>query len=341
MSYSQTKIWVVDKNRSELEKEPAIQEAALWINKGEVIAFPTETVYGLGADARNDKAVKKIFQAKGRPGDNPLIVHIGEKEQLHHVTRSLSCCAEQLMERFWPGPLTVILPKKEGLSSRVTAGLDTVAVRMPSHPVARALLQVANVPVAAPSANRSGKPSPTKAAHVMEDLDGKIKGVIDGGDAGYGVESTVIEVIEDIVWILRPGGVTKEQLAEVVGEKRVKETTTSSHAPKSPGMKYRHYAPNTPLLLVDGNVAMQREITKRRHAGQTVTVMAREAMRASSEEANHFVSLGQSLEEVAARLYDQLREADRTDADVILCETFPPDGLGRAIMNRLEKAASG
>lgn len=340
MSYSHTEVWVVDKEAEELEKERGIREAALWIKKGEVIAFPTETVYGLGGDAQNDEAVEKIFQAKGRPGDNPLIVHIGKKEQLDTLATSLSPLTEQLIDRFWPGPLTVIVPKKGGISSRVTAGLSTVAVRMPAHPVALALLQAANVPIAAPSANRSGRPSPTKASHVLEDLEGKIKGVIDGGEAGYGVESTVVEVKEDVVWILRPGGVTKEELIEVVGKNCVKEATTSSRAPKSPGMKYRHYAPNTPLLLINEKEALREEVVRRQEAGETVAVMARESMRPFCKEANHFVSLGCSLEEVAASLYDQLRRADRAGADVILCETFPNRGLGRAIMNRLEKATS-
>ncbi|MFB4163321.1 L-threonylcarbamoyladenylate synthase [Alteribacillus sp. JSM 102045] len=351
MSYKQTTVWDVDNFEGKSFSEPGIKEAGLWIKRGEVIAFPTETVYGLGADATNDAAVEKIFEAKGRPGDNPLIVHIDDQKQLTELASSVPHLARQLADCFWPGPLTLIVPKKEAVSEKVTAGLSTVAVRMPDHPIARALIKEAEVPVAAPSANRSGRPSPTKAEHVKHDLNGRIAGIVDGGPSGYGLESTVVDCTGEKAWILRPGGITKEQLEDVLGKNQVgisgweeeNQANITTESPKAPGMKYRHYAPEAPLILLNGNkkVILNR-IKQEQNKGNKVAVLAVEEHKRDLEHAaDTFVSLGSinNLEYIAAQLYDNLRQADRTEADIILCETFSTKGVGLAIMNRLEKAA--
>ncbi|SFE61577.1 L-threonylcarbamoyladenylate synthase [Alteribacillus iranensis] len=348
MGYQQTKLWSVDNVGGVSASTPELKEAGLWIKNGEVIAFPTETVYGLGADATNEQAVENIFLAKGRPSDNPLIVHIGEMEQWEPLTASIPEMAKQLAEVFWPGPLTLIVPKSNAVSEKVTAGLSTVAVRMPAHTVARALIQAAGIPVAAPSANRSGRPSPTKAEHVIEDLEHRIAGVVDGGPSGYGLESTVVDCTGETCWILRPGGVTKEEIAHVLGENNV-EIAASAHSstdqtPRSPGMKYRHYAPDVPLYLVPGTVdEMLKKIQEEQAQKRVVAVLAVEEHREPlGGLADMFFSLGSrmNLSEVSASLYDHLRQADLSGADVILSETFPKEGLGLAIMNRLEKAAT-
>ena len=212
-----TNMWIVDNVVERKKYYPQLQEAAKLLRENEAVDFPTETVYGLGANAMDDEAIAKIFEAKGRPSDNPLIVHIGTKSQLDGIVKEIPPVAEKLMAHFWPGPLTIILPRKEGISEKVTAGLNTVGVRMPDHPIALALIEEANVPVAAPSANRSGRPSPTLASHVYEDLNGKIAGIVDGGATGVGVESTVIDCTSTVPTILRPGGITKEQLEAVIG----------------------------------------------------------------------------------------------------------------------------
>lgn len=258
----QTIHWNINNQQS---NQVIFQEAAKLLRSGECVAFPTETVYGLGADATNQAAVQKIYEAKGRPSDNPLIVHIARREQMDPFVASYPVKAIQLMEKFWPGPLTVILPlKKDSLATNVSAGLSTVGVRMPEHPVSLALIDAANIPVAAPSANRSGKPSPTTASHVIEDLDGKIAGIIDGGATGVGLESTVIDCSLDIPVILRPGGVTKEQIEQIIGPVDIATNNTKeTEKPKAPGMKYTHYAPKAPVYLIEGSIQFwQSEINK-------------------------------------------------------------------------------
>lgn len=342
MSYKQTKLWIVDKLNPELKYTNEIKEAALWIKNGEVVAFPTETVYGLGANALEENAVTKIFEAKGRPSDNPLIVHVASKEQVEQLVVSIPQLAEQLMEAFWPGPLTLVLPSKGNVSSAVTAGLSTVAVRVPDHPVALALLEVANVPVAAPSANRSGKPSPTQAVHVLQDLVGKINGVIDGGPTGVGLESTVVDCTTEIPIILRPGGVTKEQLEGVIGKVEIDPALKDeSTAPRSPGVKYTHYAPNAPLILVDHLDEMKNHIEENRLKGYRVGVLTTEESK-NKYQADVVLSCGSrtDLNTVAQKLYDVLRQFDKQQVDIIFSETFPKEGVGQAIMNRLEKAAA-
>ncbi len=335
----------VDKNVDNLENYPQIAQAADLLSKNEVVAFPTETVYGLGGNARSDEAIRKIFRAKGRPSDNPLIIHIAEREQLCEFTLEVPEKAEKLMEYFWPGPLTVILHYKKGsLSDEATAGLDTVGVRMPDHPVALALIKAAGLPIAAPSANQSGRPSPTSALHVMEDLAGKIAGVVDGGATGVGVESTVIDCTTAIPLILRPGGVTREEIEEVIGEVAVDPALTDmTEQPRSPGMKYRHYAPDAPLILVDGGREdLQEFINEGKKEGLKIGVLTTKENE-DYYDADYIFACGEraQLETVASSIYEALRSFNKADVDVIYSEMFPTEGVGHAIMNRLMKAAGG
>lgn len=319
-----------------------MKEAAALLKQDEVVAFPTETVYGLGANAKSDEALKKIFAAKGRPSDNPLIIHIANKQQVNEIVEEIPEVAQALMDAFWPGPLTLVLRKKAGLSDVATAGLDTVAIRMPDHPIALSLIREANLPIAAPSANLSGKPSPTSAQHVEKDLSGRISGIVDGGETGVGVESTVVDCTEDIPVILRPGGVTKEDLQRIVGE--VREDTALHNkeaAPKSPGMKYTHYAPEAPFVLVDGSPTfIQSLIDEKKAAGKKVGVLTTEENE-DFYKADCIIPCGQrsQLTSVASGLYDALRAFDECDMDVIFGEVFPTKGIGEAIMNRMMKAA--
>ena len=249
-----TQIIKIDTSTSNWDKQ--LDQAAEVLRSGGLVAFPTETVYGLGANALDEEAVKSIYRAKGRPSDNPLIVHIADTAAVKDLTDSIPGTAQALMDAFWPGPLTLVMPRSSLVPDIVTAGLDTVAVRMPSHPIASALIKKAGVPVAAPSANSSGRPSPTLARHVIEDMMGKIDVIIDGGNAEVGVESTVLDITVDPPVILRPGGVTLEQLRHVLGNVISDQTPGISDmagTPKSPGMKYRHYSPKATMLLIQGD----------------------------------------------------------------------------------------
>lgn len=338
----QTKVWVVDKINDIPTDYPQITQAAKLLQQNELVAFPTETVYGLGANAMSDEAVEKIFEAKGRPSDNPLIVHIATTEQLKDIATSVPSVAYRLIEHFWPGPLTIILRKKSGISQRVTAGLDTVAVRMPDHPVALELIKKSQLPLAAPSANLSGRPSPTTAKHVEQDLFGKIAGIIDGGSTGVGIESTVLDCTTDVPMILRPGGVTKEQLEQFIGEVQIDAALAEmKQAPKSPGMKYTHYAPKASLYIVEGSFSfLQALINEQKQKGKKVGVLTTEE-RAREYSADYVVVCGSrgDLESIAQNLYDRLRSFDETDVDIIYSESFPTAGIGHAVMNRLMKAA--
>ncbi|WP_042143892.1 L-threonylcarbamoyladenylate synthase [Paucisalibacillus sp. EB02] len=337
----ETKRWNITKNGTNNEK--MIIEAGDLLKVGEAVAFPTETVYGLGADATNHEAVSKIFQAKGRPQDNPLIAHVATKEQLFQLVKAVPSYVEELVDTFSPGPITYVLPSNGTCADNVTAGLTTVGVRIPSHPVALKLLKTCNIPIAAPSANLSGKPSPTTAVHVWEDLNGKIAGLVDAGPTGVGLESTVIDCTQDIPVILRPGGISKEELEEVVGKVMVDPALQSAEAnekPKAPGMKYKHYAPEVPMWLIDGgSEKMQITYNQLIAEGKRVGILAN---RNTLEKLNveEKISLGESLEEVAANLYDGLRKFKQGDVDIILCDTYPEIGIGQAVMNRLRKAAS-
>lgn len=339
-----TNYWSVDKNVDKKESYSQIEQAADLLKRNEVVAFPTETVYGLGGNAKEDAAITKIFAAKGRPSDNPLIIHIAKLEQLDGLVEKVPTTARKLMEAFWPGPLTVIFEKKKGALSEVaTAGLSTVGIRMPNHPVALQLIEQSGLPIAAPSANRSGKPSPTKAIHVKEDLDSRIAGIVDGGPTGVGVESTVVDCTGDKVVILRPGGITKEQLESVVGEVKIDQALINKEIkPKSPGMKYTHYAPNAPLFLVEGTKEkIQLLIAEEKQKGHTVGVLTTEENKAFYQ-ADYVYACGQrtDLSTVATDLYDGLRSFDHHQVDIIFGEMFPTEGVGQAIMNRLMKAAS-
>jgi L-threonylcarbamoyladenylate synthase len=346
MKSFQTERWFVDKNDKQLTIHPHIIQASLWIKKDEVIAIPTETVYGLAGNAESDEAISRIFEAKGRPSDNPLIVHISKREQLDGLVSSVPANAEKLMDAFWPGPLTIVLPKGDKVSEKVTAGLSTVAVRMPDHPVALALIEASSVPLAAPSANLSGKPSPTTANHVYEDLKNRIPGIVDGGSTGVGVESTVVECVDNYVTILRPGGVTLEDLEKVVGAGNVAVDPGIENkelAPKSPGMKYTHYAPDAPFVLVDGSPAfMQQLVDNERKAGKKIGILTTEEM-LEKFEADAVIPCGRRSEPetVAQHLYEALRSFNEAGVDKIFGEVFPKIGVGVAIMNRLEKSAGG
>ncbi|WP_231574883.1 L-threonylcarbamoyladenylate synthase [Paenibacillus sp. FSL R7-0273] len=374
-SYSETACWQLDSaaagpsgQRYSPADQRSLDEAAAILAGGGTVAFPTETVYGLGADARNTAAVEAVFAAKGRPSDNPLIVHIAALEQLEEFTAGVSETAGRLMKAFWPGPLSIVLPVRPGvLSPRVTAGLDTVAVRMPDHPAALALLERAGCPVAAPSANRSGRPSPTTAAHVLEDLAGYIGGVLDNGPTGVGVESTVVQVQPDgTVAVLRPGGITAEQLSAVTGTAVAPPPPEAggagpagggtdaggrSPAPRSPGMKYTHYAPQGSLAIVSGTPPQRVADTaaallqEARGRGEQTGLLLFEEHRSFYPDgaADYIVSLGslEALEEAARTLYGALRYFDEVKADYIITEACPEAGLGSAIMNRLRKAAGG
>ncbi|TMV12528.1 threonylcarbamoyl-AMP synthase [Paenibacillus thermoaerophilus] len=343
--------------------QEALAEAGRLVRGGGLVAFPTETVYGLGADARNSAAVRRIFEAKGRPSDNPLIVHVANREGAAAVARTDDPAVSALMEAFWPGPLTLVLPAREGaVAPEVTAGLPTVAVRVPDHPVALALIRSAGCPIAAPSANRSGRPSPTNAAHVREDLDGRIGGIVDGGPTGVGVESTVVEPIPGGVRILRPGGVTAEQLAAVAGrveldpalQKEGPEDAAAAErfAPRSPGMKYTHYAPQGRLAIVeakDGDPRqaaeyIRRELEAARARGEKTGILTVAEHAPWYEASADVVSVAGTLADpssVARGLFAALRRFDEEGATFMLAESFPEHGIGQAVMNRLTKAAGG
>lgn len=338
----ETKVWIVDNLKDLSLSYPQIAQAAAKLRENEVVAFPTETVYGLGANAKSDLAVGKIYEAKGRPSDNPLIVHIATKEQLHEIAAEVPVYVEKLIDVLWPGPITFVLPKKPGLSDRVTAGLDTVAVRMPDHPLALAIIKETDLPIAAPSANLSGKPSPTRAAHVYDDLNGRIAGIMDGGATGVGVESTVLDCTQQIPVILRPGGVTQEQLESLIGKVKMDQALIEEgHTPKSPGMKYTHYAPKAPLMIVEGSLTFfQKTIDAARREGKKVGVLATKE-KAESYQADTVLVCGsrEDMQTVAAGLYDVLREFDAAEVDCIYSESFSNKGVGQAVMNRLLKAA--
>lgn len=338
-----TLFYSVDKNVDRLEVYPQILQAAELLRSNEVVAIPTETVYGLAGNASSDEAVMKIYDAKGRPADNPLIIHIGEVAQLEQFVAEIPEKANKLMEAFWPGPLTIIFQRKEGvLSGKATANLSTVAVRMPDHPVARAIIKASGLPIAAPSANRSGKPSPTTAKHVQDDLDGRIAAIVDGGPTGIGVESTVLDCTAEVPIILRPGGISKEQIEAVIGKVAVDPALTrEDETPKSPGMKYTHYAPEAPLYLVKGGRESIRQlIQEKKQAGLTVGVLTTEENK-SYYDADVVLACGrrEMMETVASHLYEVLRQFNSRDVDIIFSEMFPFEGVGEAIMNRLLKAA--
>jgi L-threonylcarbamoyladenylate synthase len=327
-----------------------IQQAAAIIRAGGLVAFPTETVYGLGADALNADAVLALFKAKERPLDNPPIVHIADDKTVYKLAEEISAKAEQLMHQFWPGPLTLVFKKYQDVPDVTTAGLDTVAVRMPKHPVALALIRESGCPIAAPSANLAGKPSPTNAKHVLDDLNGRIDAILDGGSVHIGVESTVLDVSVDPPMLLRPGGVALEALRKAVGEVNLHPFITadkplSVEKARSPGMLHRHYAPKAQMVLVEGIVpAVMGKIKELTNAcwtdGARVGVLATDET-AWAYEADVVKSLGtrRNLDLMAKNLFRLLREFDAENVDVIIAEGVPTEGIGLAVMNRLRKAS--
>src|SRR3954464_7473283 len=335
----------------------ALRPAAERLRSGGLVAFPTETVYGLGAHALDAAAVRRLFEAKGRPATDPLIVHVARLQAVDELVSSFPDAARTLAARFWPGPLTLVLPRAAAVPGAVTAGLDTVAVRMPSHPVARALLELAGIPVAAPSANLFSRPSPTRAAHVLEDLKDRIDIVIDAGSTDVGIESTVVDVTGETPMILRPGAVTLEMLRKVLPHTALAERAATgvdtTEAMPSPGLLVRHYSPRTPMTLYEGSGAVDAIVADARLArnrGQRIGILAADEDRRKLAAAGgveggpplKIVAVGAAdePERVAAKLYAALRELDAAGVDLILARSFPArGGLGLAIQDRLRRAA--
>lgn len=341
----QTLVITQDENRID---EQAIMQAGEIIRNGGLVAFPTETVYGLGGDGLNPDSSCKIYAAKGRPSDNPLIIHIYRMEDLEVLVKEIPESARKLAEAFWPGPLTMILPKADVVPKETTGGLDTVAVRMPSHKVALAFIKAAGGFVAAPSANLSGKPSPTLAKYVLEDMDGRIDMIIDGGDIAIGLESTIVDLTGDVPMILRPGYITLDMLKDVLGEVTMDPTLMDGDCkerPKAPGMRYRHYAPKGDMLIIEGEpekvVVEINTLVKESHQKGYKTGVIATAENAEKYRADVVKVVGNRGDDtaIAASLYRILREFDDEEVDAIYSESFAADGIGQAIMNRLLKAA--
>lgn len=341
-------IRVDEKQLEEEQAKKSLKWAGQVIRQGGLVAFPTETVYGLGGDGLNPQSSCKIYAAKGRPSDNPLIIHIADLKDLEVIAKEIPKEAYQLAEAFWPGPLTMILKKADCVPTETTGGLDTVAVRMPVHKTALAFIREAGGFVAAPSANLSGKPSPTSAKYVIEDMDGRIDMIIDGGDVEIGLESTIIDLTDQVPMILRPGYITKEMFEEVIGEVAMDVTMMSNQTgekPKAPGMKYRHYAPQGDLTIVAGNeekvVEYINKITQKyQKMGEKVGVIGTDST-IDAYLADVVKSAGnrEKEETIAKELYRVLREFDDENVTVIFSEAFETGGIGQAIMNRLLKAA--
>ncbi len=326
-------------------REDELQRAAEILRRGGLVAFPTETVYGLGGNGLLSRAAARIYAAKGRPGDNPLILHISRRSELPPLVRSVSDAAETLMDAFWPGPMTLIFEKSRQVPRETTGGLDTVAVRMPGHEGARALIRAAGVPVAAPSANLSGRPSPTTAAHVREDLDGKIDMIVDGGPVGIGLESTILDMTEEIPVILRPGFVTRQMIEAAAGPVEMDPGLVpedSEVRPRAPGMKYRHYAPRAQMTVYEGSTGdVVREINRlaRQFPEDRVGILATEETKDGYEYGQVVVAGSRREQTVGRGLYNALRKFDHLGVERIFSESFSGEAESEAVMNRLLKAA--
>ena len=340
----QTIIRKVDENCID---EMIMKEAGALLKQGALVAFPTETVYGLGANALDSEAAAKIYAAKGRPSDNPLIVHIADMDALPLITAEIPEAAKKLAAKFWPGPLTMVMKKSEVVPYGTTGGLDTVAVRMPAHPIALEMIRHGGGYIAAPSANTSGRPSPTLASHVADDMDGIVPLILDGGAVGIGIESTIVDLTDEIPTILRPGFITKEMLQEVVGEVQIDKglDADSKTPPKAPGMKYRHYAPKAELMIVEGSseavVAKINALVRENEEKGICTGIIGTEETISRYPAGIVKCMGTRNDElsISSHLYRILREFDESDAKVIYSESFEEGAMGSAIMNRLLKAA--
>jgi len=329
-----TTILKINPQNPESKKIKIIAKA---IKEGKLVAFPTETVYGLGANAFNPLAVSEIFKVKGRPQDNPLIAHISDISQVKKLAKDFPESAKKLTKKFWPGPLTIVLKKKKVVPNIVTAGLDSVAIRMPNNKIALELIKQSKVPIVAPSANISGKPSPTKAKHVIDDLSEKIEYIVDGGSCKIGIESTVIDFTSAVPTILRPGYITKEDIEQVIGKVEFSNSKRKG-APKAPGMKYKHYSPKAKVVLVDYNRNFLREIAliKKKNPKKTIGVLS---FSFDIKEKNvKFLNSDSKL--YAQKLFSYFREFDDNKTDIIIAQGIEEDKLGKAIMNRLKKAAT-
>lgn len=329
------------------ENDKALIEAAKILREGGTVAFPTETVYGLGANALDSAAISQIFVAKGRPDDNPLIVHIADKSELNNLVIDISREANLLMNEFWPGPLTLIFNKGSQVADTVTAGLDTLAVRIPSNRIANKLIELSGVPVAAPSANISGKPSPTDGKHVIEDLDGKVNCIITSKQSDVGLESTILDMTQTPPMLLRPGGITVEAIEEIIGEicidPALEEKLEEGIRPKAPGMKYTHYSPKAEVIVISGNSAKVSDKInqlKEIYNDKKIGIMCTDETLINYNDAV-CISLGSktAMNEVASNLFRVLREFDDFGVDIVLAEGYDTVGMGKAIMNRLNKAA--
>lgn len=339
---------IIEKINKTQTNRAVIEKAGDILKKGGLVAFPTETVYGLGADALNEEAARKIYAAKGRPSDNPLIVHIADMGALDRITEEVPETARKVAEVFWPGPLTMILKKSREVPGGTTGGLDTVAVRMPDHEIAREVIRAGGGYIAAPSANTSGRPSPTEAGHVESDMEGRIDMIVDGGTVEIGVESTILDMTVMPPMILRPGAVTEEMLEELIGEVDVDKTLMdpdSKRAPKAPGMKYRHYAPKAELIVVEGRIeAVLEEINRlakeKGDSGCKVGIIGTQET-VSLYRTGNIKCIGTRTDEstIASHLYGILREFDSDGVEFIYSESFAAEGIGSAVMNRLLKAA--
>ena len=327
-------------------KDEALTKAAEFIKNGGLVAFPTETVYGLGGDGLNSEAASKIYKAKGRPSDNPLILHINDQKMLHKIVNDVNSMAKKIMTAFCPGPITLILPKSDIVPSSVTGGLNTVAVRMPDNDIARELIRLSNTPIAAPSANISGRPSPTTAQAVYNDLHDRIDMILDGGACHFGVESTIVDCTEDVPIILRPGAITKEMLEELFPVVKIDRAIVGDNVvPKAPGMKYKHYAPKANMILFEGSSAkmadaIANKIADYEREGKKVgLVVSSEVAEKLQHENTAIYGNQEDLLTIASDIYECLRFFDDKDVDIILAEGTTDKEIGLAIMNRLHKAS--
>lgn len=323
----------------------SVKKGAEYLKKGEVVAIPTETVYGLAADAFNENAIKKVFQVKGRPQDNPLLVHIHKLEQVYDICKDIPQEAKKVFDAFWPGSVTLIFNKKECISDIVTAGMDTVAVRFPKSEIARAVIKESGTLLVAPSANLSGKPSTTSAKHCINDLSGKIPCILDGGSCSIGLESTIIDMSTPYPVLLRPGAISADEICDIIPNLIYKKDLLSvedSEVPKAPGMKYRHYAPDVPVTLVEGEYAKTSKWIKE-NANKDNAILCFEEFLDEFNNYNYTYSLGSfnTLNTAAQKIFDLLRECDKLDIDHIYIQAPTNQGLGNSIINRLEKASAG
>ncbi|MEG0250407.1 MAG: L-threonylcarbamoyladenylate synthase [Peptostreptococcus sp.] len=338
----ETIIKTIDPNNIDMD---TIDEFGKMLRDGKTVIFPTETVYGLGANALDENAAAKIYTAKGRPSDNPLLVHVSDISEVDDLVKNVDEKAKMLMEKFWPGPLTILFKKESIIPDRTSGGLDTVAIRMPSDEVARRIIKAAGVPIAAPSANISGKPSPTKAEHIIEDMNGRVDAILIGGECNFGVESTIVDLSGDYPLVLRPGCVTLEMLRGVLGKVEIDPSIMNKDdniKAKAPGMKYKHYSPDAQVYIVSGNdearvlkINELIEENSKKGLKTGVLCMGKNLSRYNTKTFN----LGDNYEDVAHNLFDELIKLDKEGIDIAYTESFEEKGVGVAIMNRLKKSA--